>query len=420
MVYQVYLMAQKELHVGLLTRKYEEISLDINEAVAAIRSTGLGMKKNKEKAIALMDDWRRRQETATKVKRSLCITEIKELYEFHKEVLFFLDDFQIHAEGPPWISNEDWAQKHTPIRLTDNETRCFVTGLCRLVIHANIFGKNEDAKDFVPSADDNDWEEVTGAVDAWRLFFGTMPPWEYEEMGCVWSHLITRWEVVLFNAYVAQKDIIEGYETSAKEDNIELSINDDHLRDVGGNPFRKFTWEEFDMPPADVICLGETMIGFTRECVYNGHFFASFGPRFLFRVMHAKPLVRHKMLLSNVNPNIFHPWIGYDAELSREVRFPLVYPAEKYNVGSLDELWSTTSATEEPGSIWRRIVNRLFLAHQDFEAAFVKEHTINDFGGHSPELGWEWQAVIWDEEKLDEWEAYCGDWFEQYYWERAF
>lgn len=33
---------------------------------------------------------------------------------------------------------------------------------------------------------DNDWRGP-GSEEAYRVFYGTLPPWEYDEMGCVWA-----------------------------------------------------------------------------------------------------------------------------------------------------------------------------------------------------------------------------------------
>jgi hypothetical protein len=35
----------------------------------------------------------------------------------------------------------------------------------------------------------NDWYgKPFSAADAWRLLWGTMPPWEVEEVGCIWMY----------------------------------------------------------------------------------------------------------------------------------------------------------------------------------------------------------------------------------------
>lgn len=410
-------MSKNKLHLGVLDKNYDKISLDINEAIAAIRSTGLGMKKNKEEAIALLDVWRRRKETASRVRRSLSMEEIIELDKFHKEMLFFIKDFQDNADGPLWLTKyENW-----PLQLTNSERRRFVTSLCRLVIHANIFGENGEAKGFAPSADDNNWEEVISTEDAWRLFFGTMPPWEYEEMGGVWSHLTYMWDAVLKEGKAQEEDIISDWIRCSLGDHPEESAYRDSLRNVDGSPFRKLSLEErlHDLQPGGVRMVGNTMMGFNRF-VYDGLYFGSFGPRFLFRAMRADVLVRHKMLLETINNRTrFQPWIGSEVQVPRNRRLPLLYPAEKYNVGSFDEFWSKLSAADGPGALWRRTVQDLFAQDRDFKAAFVKEHIGNDPDDNTGEVGWQWQADIWDESRLEEWGSQRDGWYDEY-WEGAF
>jgi hypothetical protein len=420
MFYQVYLMSQQKLHIGLLDKKYEEIPLDINEAIAAIRTTGLGMKKHKEKAIAALDVWRRRKETATRVKRSLSMEEIIELDKFHNEILFFLEDLQDNADQLYWLCTFDLAN-HMPKQLTNSERRRFATALCRLVIYVNIFGENVEAKGFVPSAEDNDWEKVTSAEDAWGLFFGTMPPWEYEEMGGVETHLMYRWDEVLENVEDEQKTIIKDWYRCSTDNYPVQSVYRDSLHKVGGTPFRKLTPEGVldGRPPGDVIWPGNMILGFHRHA-YDALYFTSLGPRLLFRIMHADTLVRHKTLLANINIRTrFQLRSGFNARMPRNRRFPLLYPAEMYNVESFDELWSKTSATDQPGAFWRRVTQDLFTQHRDFKAAFVKEHVRNDPDGHCIDVGWEWQADIWDEEKLDILTDQLHDWYESY-WADAF
>jgi hypothetical protein len=125
------------------------------------------------------------------------------------------------------------------------------------------------------------------------------------------------------------------------------------------------------------------------------------------------------MDISNSYRGCFLPWIGHSTEIPRNLQLPLLYPVDKYNVGSFDELWSKTSATDEPGAVWTRAVFKLFSQDQDFQAAFVLEHIGNDPDGHFPEVGWEWQVDIWDDEKLQEWEAYSEHWYDKY-WELCF
>jgi hypothetical protein len=74
--------------------------------------------------------------------------------------------------------------------------------LCRLQIHANIF-----APPVRISPPENtslySWPRsklIGNSYDdeqAYRLFVGAMPPGEYQELGCVWSYLLTKYDPII-------------------------------------------------------------------------------------------------------------------------------------------------------------------------------------------------------------------------------
>lgn len=254
-IYSVYFMARRELHVSLLEEKYEEISLDLNEAIAAVRSKGLGMRRHQEEAVAVLDDWRRRQETSVRVKRSLSIEEIKELYKLQMEILFFLQDydfwvlrFGIFAEHGPWRFSRSYVCAH----LNEREKHRFTTALCRLATHANIFGRNQEAVKFAPThKDHNDWGEVISQEDAWGLFFGTIPPWEYEAMASVWLYLVFGWDSV----HIIVRRQLEKIKNSDPKDFPVTFADFDASRNIG-RELQSFPYdlEQLDMSAEDFAC----------------------------------------------------------------------------------------------------------------------------------------------------------------------
>lgn len=188
-----YLRVREELLECALCCQYDEI-LQLPEAIAAIRSKNLHMVDNKEQSIALLDSWRRSEEISTlaltpgpQPDKPTNLEDVIELLNLHKEIDFFLEDYSTNAPRPSWIGPGQWSAEFTPMRLSHAEKRRLARALCRLYLHANIFGNieiTESDSDWIP----NNWKNtVHDTEDAWRLFFGTLPPWEYEELVCVSS-----------------------------------------------------------------------------------------------------------------------------------------------------------------------------------------------------------------------------------------
>lgn len=133
--------------------------------------------------------------------------EILHLFYLHKVFNFFLENYAKglpplypkHAPPPSGMENANsrgeisWETSVLPIELSHTEKHRLLRALCRLQIYANIFGQPEChwGEEWLP----NDWaskEETDSSKpateEAWRVFFGTIPPWEYHEMACVWAH----------------------------------------------------------------------------------------------------------------------------------------------------------------------------------------------------------------------------------------
>lgn len=140
-----YLRVREEVLSSILRRQYDEF-LPLSEGIAAIQSKNLHMPHNKEKAIALLDSWRRSEEISSLALTSgpqpnepTSLHEIIELLNLHKEINFFLEDYSTNAPQPPWIDPGQWPSRYLPLRLSHMEKRRFARALCRLLACQHIW-----------------------------------------------------------------------------------------------------------------------------------------------------------------------------------------------------------------------------------------------------------------------------------------
>ncbi|KAJ5723070.1 hypothetical protein N7488_001105 [Penicillium malachiteum] len=121
--YQAYLTVKHELLSHLVEQLYDGV-LDISEALTALRSENLDYSCEREMTIAFLDRWRRRDEIRASGKSSSSQIdepqnpeEIIKLFNLHKVLSFFVEDFSINAPKPPLIEPLHWA-KLMPLQLT--------------------------------------------------------------------------------------------------------------------------------------------------------------------------------------------------------------------------------------------------------------------------------------------------------------
>ncbi|OQD77509.1 hypothetical protein PENDEC_c002G05185 [Penicillium decumbens] len=179
--YQAYLAVRQELLEYLVKQQYSGF-LDLAEALTAIRSKGVNFTFQRENAIALLDSWRRRDEireqknqtSSNRLHEPSSLEELIKLFRLHKMLRFFLEDYSINAPRPPWIQPVQWENNILPLHLSFSEKRRFLRAMYRLQTLKNIFG-----------------DPVQCSMEqAYKLFYGTMPLWEHEEMGSVLGYLL--------------------------------------------------------------------------------------------------------------------------------------------------------------------------------------------------------------------------------------
>lgn len=302
------------------------------------------------------------------------LEEIIKLFHLHKELHFFLEDYATDVPRPAWIQPAQWENETLPIQLTYIEKRRFLRALCRLQTLANIFGLPETDRPF--RGEHNDWGRIgePETTEAYRLFYGTMPPWEYEEMGCVYSYLIAKCETI------------------AKE------ISDD-LRKLMSNTGCRFFWQI--QPEDQRVPFGCEMEILSNLDHFSQHFdtYIAVSPGFLYRVLHADRLRRRNMIIVNTKVGESDTFIGPGLWVSWDERFPFIDPADRYETRNFEQLWSTLPPIEQPTLGWKRAWLVPHTPEQDFEDSLDYDHDRNS------ETDWPWGYAIWDGERLEEWKA---------------
>lgn len=272
--------------------KYQYGAL-LGDAVAAVRSRGLDFSRHKSEVIAMLDTWRRKEEinelaltSSRRIDEPVSLEETLSLLNFWEIILCFLEDNATKAPRPSLVEEKAWENSILPIELTLTEKYRLSRALCRLQIHANISEGAEyhgNAKCLF-----NDWKEnkVTSGPfkspdgEVYRLFFGTMPPWEHEKMGCVWAYFNTKFLPIYEEMSAGLNDLMEKH-----------ADKDDEFRS-----------QYFEYLPSDIQPSLGGFIESLRDLTHLHRFsksLAALGPEFMYRLLHGTPLGRHDMVMRN-------------------------------------------------------------------------------------------------------------------------
>lgn len=277
--------------------------------------------------------------------------------------------------GPTWIEPSEWQTEKVPLVLSFFEKRRFLRALCRLQVFANILGLPE--RDLDLSTKDEYWNDYGSDTEAeneaYSLFFRTIPLWEIEEMGCVWSYLITK----------------HGPISEEISKDLRKLVND-----TGCFLFWQILPE--DQRPPDGYHL-EVVSQLDRFYRYFDKL-ASIGPSFLYRVIHAERLLQRNMVMANARDPSEMAFIGSGLGVNWDYRFPFIYPADRHESPNFQRLWSTLPKVEQPNLGWKRA----WLLPRITEIEGLENALFYD---RPSEKDWDWGYAIWDAERLEEWKA---------------
>ncbi|KGO74996.1 hypothetical protein PITC_032340 [Penicillium italicum] len=357
----------------------------LGDAMAATRSRGLQFAHHKQEAIAMLDTWRRKEEISDlALSSSIPIDEPSNLEEtfnlihLHKVFHFFLKQYETKVPRPPWISNDQWENSILPIKLSHTEKHRFLRALCRLQIYANIFGEYEHTT--VEKVKYNGWKNSPKSglafdEEAYRLFFGTVPPWEFQEVGCLWAFLTTLFDDIYKEISTGLYELVEKHAT--RED---------------------WTRELFEELPEDVQppwWKGVDKLGNVEKIWGFSNSLASMGPEFVFRILHGMPLIQRDMVMLNGDDELLSSFPNMN--LTEDNMVPLIYPADRHAVHNYEQLWSTLPYIEQPNLGWKQLHVLPDTPGQSFEEAIDVQCARKSV--------WLWGYAIFDDERLTAWKA---------------
>ncbi|KAJ5086602.1 hypothetical protein NUU61_007909 [Penicillium alfredii] len=286
-----YLAARQGVLGCLVKRQYNGF-LDIAEALTAIRSEGLHFTLQRENAISLLDQWRRRDElrelnqsSSNRLPEPAGLEEIIKLLHFHKILRFFLEDHSINAPRPPWIQPVQW-EAQLPLCLSQSEKCRFLRALCRLQALTNIFGDSDGEPD--------------GRFIIWQLpnTYESEDPRNYT-MTCIFErrHI----------GYLISKAAVIAQEIS------------DDLGQLSKSTSCEFFWDILPRDQRPPPCEIESEWDLVR---FQQHFagLAELGPEFLYGVLHMDRLSRRNTICTSTGHFWAGPFIGLRLEFSRADR----------------------------------------------------------------------------------------------------
>ncbi|CAG8895258.1 unnamed protein product [Penicillium egyptiacum] len=385
--HQAYLTVRLEALSGIVKDQWGVL---LGDAIAATRSRGLQFANHKQEAIAILDTWRRKEEirdlalgSSIPIDELNNLEEIFNLFYLHKVFHFFLQEYDMKAPRPPWISNDQWEHSILPMNLSDTEKHRFIRALCRLQIYANVFSEYEHTT----MTAENKWNSWGGCgkngshhlyKEGYRLFFGAMPPWEFQEIGCLWAFFTTMFDHIYKEISVGLHDLVEKHMTTDPE----------------------YAWQRpyFELLPDDIMppwWNGVDRLSNVELIWKFSNSLALLGPDFVYRLLHGTPLIQRDMVMLNGNEDLLR--IFPDMYLQEEWMVPFIYPADRHAVQDYEQLWSTLPSIEQPNLGWKQVHVMPETPEQTFEEAIDVECPRKSV--------WRWGYAIFDDERLTAWKA---------------
>lgn len=183
---RTYLRSRKTVLHQLVTKAYGPV--DLADPIAAVESDGLHaeIEENKPEVIALLDRRRRYSRRERLLPETLSV-HLLELYERLTPVLRLCYSQTPHA----LYSARELPSEHPGSCLSAVEKARILRALCRLQTYCNIFGVRQWVDPLLAGdmlqGRRTTWHRHFTVDEMWSLFFRTMPPWEVEEFGSIWT-----------------------------------------------------------------------------------------------------------------------------------------------------------------------------------------------------------------------------------------
>ena len=197
--HQSYVASRLYVLRALVRRQVPDFCL--SEAISAIRAVQIHAETPNqfEAVVAHFDRWRRRDELESLSGKSAFdeLTnpdEIIALLRLQRNIDFMLERYCRTAPCPRWMSVDDWRSKHLPLQLSAVEKARFLRASYRIQLFSQLLGRREIlSQDLQPGCFGTRIADKMELEYIWDLFFCPMPPWEVEEIICVWVYLQCEW-----------------------------------------------------------------------------------------------------------------------------------------------------------------------------------------------------------------------------------
>lgn len=201
--YQTYLCAQTSILRSLIFWQYRHVH--ITEAVAAISTEGLPA--HDERNVDIVEDLLNQRRINLNLTNESLLLKLQptpaedyiELFQLYREFHYVLQLFCRTAPCPPWMESNKWQNEVLPLQLSDVEKARVLRALYRLQTYCNVYGPNVQYDPNPPKrkkpvmSRDTDKQPMTRRwrivdyPEMWRTLFSTMPPWELDELICIWK-----------------------------------------------------------------------------------------------------------------------------------------------------------------------------------------------------------------------------------------
>lgn len=370
------------------------------DALAAVRSARYyATPRRKRQTIgAFLDEYGRARgqlESDSEWLSCTSMTEAIDLVHLHEAVKRVSEDFcfEIASKMP---------QEEQFIDLSQMEQLRLYRGMYRYQTYCNFFGKDKSW-----SQEDNfgaDWPPLLPR----DYYLPTFPPWEVQEIACVWQYVNRRWASILqevSDVYLPKQFSRDGSNGSDMEETCEYLRLTSH-EPSDGTSFSDPLLPKSSMYVTDILrgssdeMRKDSRHGRSEYLKYR-QFAACSGPKFLFRALTPGTLESRLELAKYAHA--FRWTDNLHADMNW-YRTGLRHPADIYEDQDIIPNLSGLPEAEQPSGGWEWFCHKHHLGSLGIGGYFgnmgrIMTGIAEDSNGY--ELSWGYP--FWDKEKLDKW-----------------
>lgn len=383
---RTYLRSRKTVLHQLVSKAYGPV--DLADPLAAVESDGLHaeVEANKPDIIAVLDRRRRYARRDRLLPESQSIP-LLQLYDRLTPVLRACCARAPNALDVPGSSE----------RLSAVEKARILRALCRLQTYCNIFGVREWVDPMLAGdllqGSSTTWHRHFTIDEMWSLFFRTMPPWEIEEFGSVWTFVRQMFQ-----------DLFAGIGR-------EFPRNSPQWRDLRPasmpmDPGELYGSDDPGVYPVLYCLFGQDKLTNSPDDEYDDdesyddycNHLVALGPCFLSKVLSQPSESNRRRLLASNSVTAKSSFMDLVSVVSSHQ--PLIYPADKYEAPNVASTLSTLPVMEQPTTAWKRHWFGDGPVHQVMRAtrpgfSVYPQHSDDTLRPLGFFPGWTWGYVFW-------------------------